>query len=160
LCKLSFFSSAIRALMQVATLNQHYTAQHNSKRLYASDLRSVMPNVLIVDDHDPMRATVAQALRGAGAEVREASEGGEALALLRQQPADLVILDLMMPGMDGATLIEAIRADAALGSTRILVVTGQADGVAAARAAGADEVLMKPVTANAVIEATNAVLGS
>jgi CheY-like chemotaxis protein len=95
---------------------------------------------------------LARAMRNAGASVREASDGADALAQLRLAPADIVVLDLAMPGMDGPALIREIRADAMLAKQRILVVTGQADGVATATAAGADAGVLKPVTAEQLIE--------
>lgn len=111
-----------------------------------------MFSVLIVDDHDPMRAALARAMRDAGASVREAGDGAEALAHLRAAPADIVVLDLMMPGMDGPALIREIRADTKLAKQRLLVLTGLADGVAAAKAAGADAGVLKPITADQLIE--------
>jgi two-component system response regulator MprA len=118
-----------------------------------------MFDVLIVDDHDQMRAALARAMRAAGASVREAADGVDALAQLHKAAADIVVLDLIMPGMDGATLIREIRADAKLAAQRVLVVTGEADGEKIAKAAGADAAALKPVTADKLIALIKAELG-
>lgn len=118
-----------------------------------------MFDVLIVDDHDQMRAALARALREAGASVREASDGTEALAQLRKVPADIVVLDLVMPGMDGPSFIRELRADERLASQRVLVVTGEADGVETATAAGANAAALKPITADKLIALIKAELG-
>jgi two-component system chemotaxis response regulator CheY len=118
-----------------------------------------MFNVLIVDDHDQMRAALARAMRETGASVREASDGADALAQLRAAPADIVVLDLIMPGMDGHSLIREIRADQKLSTQRVLVVTGEADGVTTAKAAGADAAALKPITADKLIALIKAELG-
>jgi two-component system, chemotaxis family, chemotaxis protein CheY len=103
-------------------------------------------DILIVDDHDPMRAILEKALRAAGADsIRSAEDAGQALALLAERPADLVIADLMMPGMDGLAFVAALRADARLAHARIVMITGYANVADEARAAGADVVLLKPI---------------
>ncbi len=57
--------------------------------------------ILIVDDEESARYGMAKALRGPTREILEARDGDEALAIIRQQPPDLVFLDLNMPGRDG-----------------------------------------------------------
>lgn len=69
--------------------------------------------VLVVDDDEELREIVAECLRDAGYRVYEAPDGRPALERLRTHPGRLVVLlDLMMPGMDGYTVIEAIAKDA------------------------------------------------
>lgn len=103
--------------------------------------------ILIVDDHDPMRAILEKALRAAGAaNVRGAEDASQALVLLAERPADLVIADLMMPGMDGLAFVAALRADPRLAHARIVMITGYANVADEARTAGADVVLLKPIT--------------
>lgn len=103
--------------------------------------------ILIVDDHEMMRSVLSRALHAAGAEhVRTAENGWQALALLAAQPADLIISDYSMPEMDGVDLIRRVRADARHTQARVVMLTGHMSTGAAARAAGADAVLIKPVT--------------
>src|SRR5574338_769902 len=111
-------------------------------------------DVLIVDDHAGMRALLSTVLRRAGAEyVREATGGAEALALLRERPAALILVDHMMPGMDGAAFTRQARESGC--GARILVITGHAQPHYAetAKAAGANGLLVKPVSPRALIEA-------
>lgn len=72
-----------------------------------------MVRVLLVDDHDDVRVTLARALRRLGHEVAQASNGAEALRSLRDTPCDLVITDINMPEMDGIELVLAIRSERA-----------------------------------------------
>lgn len=112
-------------------------------------------SVLIVDDHEPMRTLLRRVLERAGAEVREAEHGAAALALLAERGAALVICDRAMPGMNGAELVRAVRADPAHAQTRILMLTGHAGAAIAeeARAAGVDAVLVKPLAPSALLKA-------
>lgn len=113
--------------------------------------------VLIVDDHAGMRALLGTVLKRAGAElVREASGGAEALALLAERPAALILVDHTMPGMDGATFTREARANGS--EARIVMITGHADPryAEAAKAAGADSLLVKPVSPRALIGAIEA----
>jgi CheY-like chemotaxis protein len=65
--------------------------------------------ILIVDDDEALREVLATALSGEGREIDGASDGTVALALLEQQPYDLVLSDLRMPCVDGPTLYETLR---------------------------------------------------
>jgi len=116
-------------------------------------------DVLVVDDHEAMRELLTRALTRAGvAQVRAAADGAAALALLRERPAQVILADRRMPGMDGLELIAAVRADAALAGARIILLTGAAGTEDAARAAGADAVLVKPAPPSAVLQTIEAVL--
>ena len=113
---------------------------------------------MIVDDHEAMRTLISRVLARAGVEsVRTAANGVAALQALRERPARLVLADQNMPGMDGLAFIRALRADNALGSPRIVMVSGQtgAEHADAARAAGADAVLAKPVSPRDLLAAIN-----
>jgi CheY-like chemotaxis protein len=107
-------------------------------------------DVLVVDDQEMMRSLLARVLKDAGFnKVREADGGEAALALLSNAPADLIFADHSMPRMSGPSFIAAVRADAALGAPRIIMISGVTEPAdhKAARDAGADIVLVKPVKA-------------
>ncbi len=101
--------------------------------------------VLIAEDEAPLAALVAALVELAGHTPLVARNGAEALALARRHPPAVVVTDLMMPGLTGAALIAALRADAATGGyppPPVILMT--ASGPTAARAAQADAVLLKP----------------
>ncbi|KMY68108.1 hypothetical protein AAU61_06935 [Desulfocarbo indianensis] len=101
--------------------------------------------VLLVDDETAFRDALARRLDKRGIEVRQAGDGEEALELMSQYPAEVVIMDVRMPGMDGLTALKHIKAN--YPSTEVILLTGQActdDGVAGMKL-GAFDYLGKPV---------------
>ena len=101
--------------------------------------------ILVVDDDSSVRATIARALAALGYAVREASDGARALEIVREEALSLVILDYIMPGMDGAEVARRIGdIDPDL---PIVFSTGHAALRTLRAAAGEDiEVLEKPFT--------------
>jgi CheY-like chemotaxis protein len=79
--------------------------------------------VLVVDDDETIRTTVAEALEFEGYAVASATNGAEALELVRQQRPQAIVLDLMMPVMDGWQFLEHCRADAGCAGTPVLVIS-------------------------------------
>ena len=117
--------------------------------------------VLIVDDNQHMRAIVAAILKSAdGRHVREASHGGHALAILKDWPADIAIVDFQMAPMDGLELTRRLRdpTTSANPYLPIIMMTGFAERqrVMEARDAGVSEFLVKPVTAKGVLDRLHA----
>jgi DNA-binding NtrC family response regulator len=105
-----------------------------------------MANVLVVDDEEDMLETIAYNLERGGHEVMRASSGAAALAQLAGRTPDLIISDVMMPGMDGLEFCAAVRARAETALTPFLFVTGKGqpgDKYAGLRA-GADDYVTKP----------------
>jgi CheY-like chemotaxis protein len=102
------------------------------------------PSVLVVDDNDALRENLAECLEAEGYAVVAADNGAGALALLDAGPVPaVVLLDLMMPGMDGRALVAAIRADARFQMVRLVLTTGYPSAKVRAGIA-ADAVLTKP----------------
>ncbi len=105
-----------------------------------------MPHILVVEDDLDISALIAHYLERAGHVVDRLSSGAQVLPRLRAQPADLVILDLMLPGLSGLVVCQAIRNDAALAATPIIMLTArgeEADRVAGLEL-GADDYVTKP----------------
>ncbi len=100
-------------------------------------------HILVVDDEQPMRSFIVRNLEARGYEAIGAASGFEALALLQKHDPDLVILDVMMPSMDGLETCERIRQRSIV---PILVVTALGEERDRVRAldAGADDCLVKP----------------
>lgn len=102
--------------------------------------------ILIVDNEPHMQRLLEFTLRKSGATVVTAGSGEEALALLRAQPVDLMIIDYLMPGLDGFQVIQAIRSDATLRALPIIMMTsrGQTDVREAASGLGIAAFFTKP----------------
>lgn len=110
------------------------------------------PNMkfLVVDDFSTMRRIVRNLLKELGySNVEEAEDGADGLAKLRSAKFDFVVSDWNMPNMDGLTMLQNIRADAALSKIPVLMVTAEAkkENIIAAAQAGASGYVVKPFTA-------------
>jgi CheY-like chemotaxis protein len=110
--------------------------------------------VLIVEDDPVLREALRWLLEGKGYTCAEAEDGLEAVALARQSPPRLVLLDLMMPALDGIGAARQLRADPRLRGVPILCLTALSDdrAHAEARQAGCDLVLTKPVDLDGVLD--------
>ncbi|UXH76509.1 response regulator transcription factor [Roseateles amylovorans] len=105
-----------------------------------------MKKVLIVDDHADIRRLVRLTLEFEEVEVREAGTGPEALQILDHWLPDAMLMDMMMPGMDGLTLCRTVRANPLTANIPVLFLTarGQAKDREAGLQAGANAYLVKP----------------
>lgn len=103
--------------------------------------------VLVVDDDTSIRTMLAFVFHDEGFEVIEAADGREALEILRTAPPALMILDLMMPEVDGVAVLRTRREEALAAGTRIVVLTAKTDSqdMVWCWELGADEYLTKPV---------------
>ena len=112
--------------------------------------------VLFIEDDAMNRRVVRDMLSVAGVEMSEAPEADTGLAMLDSQPFDLILMDLRMPGMDGLTAVQKIRARGdAVASVPIIVVTADSamDLQDRCLAAGADGLLRKPVAMTLLFDA-------
>jgi two-component system chemotaxis response regulator CheY len=114
----------------------------------------MVKRILMVDDSRTTRDMVAFTLTRSGYRVVQAGDGAAALAALKAEPVDLVITDLKMPGMDGLSLIRALREQAVYASTPILMLSTESDGALKAEGskAGATQWLEKPFHPNQLSE--------
>lgn len=114
--------------------------------------------VLIVDDASAMRRIVRGLLKELGFKnMREADNGQTALDELKKKPADFVVSDWNMPVMTGIDLLRAIRADEALKTTPVLMVTAEAkqENIVEAVQAGVSNYIVKPFNAATLQEKLN-----
>jgi DNA-binding response OmpR family regulator len=119
--------------------------------------RSVAHRVLVIDDEPGMRSLMRRGLGLSGYDV-ETAEGGEAgLEAASQHPPDLVLLDLMMPGLDGFATLARLRALEP--RPKVIVLSGRDEPEDRQRAADADGFLVKPVTFDALLEAISSAIG-
>jgi two-component system response regulator RegX3 len=130
-----------------------------------------MAKILIVDDEEHVRASLKQVLERAGYEVAVAATGNEGLDLMKRDGADLVITDVIMPGIDGITTARKIREK--YRDTRIIVISGggkaapepyEPDAIstrsylASADSAGADRTLTKPFDREEILRVVRSLL--
>jgi CheY-like chemotaxis protein len=105
------------------------------------------PRILVVDD-DPDTLDIVQAyLESRGYEVATAADGTEALARLEEVRPALVLLDVMMPGIDGWEVARTIKNHPEFGDTRVVMLTARSDFTDKQRGlrAGADDYIVKPM---------------
>tara|TARA_R110002096_G_scaffold420735_1_gene625959 strand:- start:202 stop:567 length:366 start_codon:yes stop_codon:yes gene_type:complete len=102
--------------------------------------------ILAVDDSKTMRDMINFTLLGAGYDVTLAVDGNDGLAKLKDNPIDLIITDINMPGMNGIELIKHVRSDGSYRSMPILILTTESgDGIKQeGKAAGATGWIIKP----------------
>lgn len=117
--------------------------------------------VLVVDDEPNIVMSLEFLMRRAGFEVQVARNGREALAALDGAPPDLLLLDVMMPELDGYEVCERIRARSEWDGTRIVMLTARGRDVERERglALGADAYVTKPFSTRDLVEQVKGMLG-
>jgi CheY-like chemotaxis protein len=111
------------------------------------DITELAKRILIVDDNDDNREVLGIILGHEGFVATGAGTGEEALAILEQQPLDLILLDILLPGMSGYETAAAMKRNPATKDIPIIMLTGMNDVATKLRAlgSGADDFLSKPL---------------
>lgn len=148
--------TAMTLLLRVARLEPRREVDHDSHADQRTDLGGC--SVTLIDDDPEVRSALAEMLRNAGAEVREAGHGVAGLDLVRARKPDLVVVDFAMPGMSGAEVARAVHEIHP--GLRVLVITGFAeteklDGIAGANVA----MLRKPFESHELLRRVSQLLG-
>lgn len=116
------------------------------------------PATILVCDDDANLRELVRAVLGPRYEFLEASDGTEALDAVRRLRPDLIVLDVMLPGLSGIEVLEAIRADEALKATPVVVITAWSHAELEAEVAGADRFVSKPFDPDALSGAVEELL--
>ncbi|CAN5517855.1 response regulator transcription factor [soil metagenome] len=116
-----------------------------------------MARVLVVDDDTTVREVVVSYLRAGGHEVVEAGDGESALVAMRDKPAELVVLDLMMPGIDGLEVCRRLRATSDVPVIMLTALGTEQDRVAGLEI-GADDYVTKPFSPRELVLRVDSIL--
>lgn len=121
-----------------------------------------MSKILIVDDEPSIRSLVRDVLELEGHEILEAPDGPSALALVDSDDPDLMVLDIMMPGMSGLDVLRTLRREHSGSDLPIILLTAAADDDTtwAGWTAGASVFLPKPFDPNHLLDWVERLLGS
>ncbi len=114
-----------------------------------------MAKILLVDDEPLLRLMLSDVLEEAGHTVLTADSGAAAIDLARKDPPDCILLDIIMPGLDGYETCDALKDDTALARIPVLLVSATKDlhVVDRAETVGAIAVLPKPVSGEELLHA-------
>lgn len=120
-----------------------------------------MKKLLIIDDEPGVRALVRMTLDVTWVEILEAADGEEGIAMAREHRPDIVLLDVMMPNLNGFDVCKALKSDPDLRATTIVMLTARAQDADVTRglAAGADDYFTKPFSPLALMAKVEDVLG-
>lgn len=118
------------------------------------------PRILVVDDNPTNIKILQTRLASEGYDIVTAADGEEALVAAHEQVPDLILLDIMMPRLDGIEVCRRLRSDAGFPFTPIILVTAMADtkDVVAGLEAGGDEYLTKPIDQGALVARVRSML--
>ena len=114
-----------------------------------------MHTILIIEDEEPLRQTLADRLTMEGFRVQTAADGYEGVRQAEAEPPDLILCDIMMPGMDGYTVLQTLQAEERTASIPFIFLTAKANPqqVRAGMELGADDYLCKPVSKGVLLAA-------
>ena len=117
--------------------------------------------VLVVDDSEVVRELIAVNLELEGLEVVRCADGQEALERVAEQRPDAITLDVMMPRLDGFSMVERLRADPLTADIPVVVVTGRASArdLARGKALGVEADLTKPVEPSELVATVLQLIG-
>jgi DNA-binding response OmpR family regulator len=118
--------------------------------------------ILVIDDEQDIRSLLTLILESAGYTVQQARSGKEGLTQLEREPADLVLLDIMMPEMDGWEVCRQIKNRAATRNTPVIILTVRSqplDKVIGTEVVHADEYLTKPFDRRVLLKLVHKLLG-
>jgi excisionase family DNA binding protein len=117
-------------------------------------------SVLVVDDDAALREFIRANLEGEGYAVREAGSASEGLAALDEEPPDLILLDVMMPRMDGWEMLRRVQERHGVDAIQVIMYSGKVEEAATAEERGAQAFIGKPFDPRKLLDATRQLLGS
>jgi DNA-binding response OmpR family regulator len=146
-------ASSVLSRVQPVPDRRHYSAPIAAAKV-------AKRRILLVEDEAPIRELLRLHLSLAGFDIEEVAEGTAALERARAETFDLIVLDVMVPGLDGITLVRAIRSQSANMASAIMMLTArvsEADKVLGLES-GADDYLTKPFSVREMVARVGAIL--
>jgi DNA-binding response OmpR family regulator len=146
-------ASSVLSRVQPVPDRRHYSAPIAAAKV-------AKRRILLVEDEAPIRELLRLHLSLAGFDIEEVAEGTAALERARAEKFDLIVLDVMVPGLDGITLVRAIRSQSANMASAIMMLTArvsEADKVLGLES-GADDYLTKPFSVREMVARVGAIL--
>ena len=118
--------------------------------------------ILVIEDHPAELKLAHHVLSAAGHSVSEADAAGRAMLAIKEDPPEIILVDLTLPGMDGLSLIRKLKTDAATRAIHIVAITAHPEkySKADALAAGCDAYLLKPLNTRDLPEQLAAIANS
>ena len=118
-------------------------------------------NIMVIDDEPEIVKVVCVMLEGEGFNMKSANSGPELFASLEKEKPELIILDVMMPLMDGLEVLTRLKEETSTASIPVILLTGNAqhDDVLGGYKTGAEYYIMKPFTKGQLLEGVNYILG-
>lgn len=120
-------------------------------------------NILVVEDYKLTRMMIKKMLeKGTDWKIQEAQDGQKALEILNTKSPDLIILDIMMPNMNGFEFLKKVKSEPKINKIPILILTGlnSAEDETKGLQTGADDYLIKPIKMDTLISRCNQLLSS
>ncbi len=116
------------------------------------------PRILVVDDHSAIRQLLVQVLQEEGYDTDDAGDGHEALRHMARRQPDLIVLDMMMPGMDGCTFLQELRKQGPGATIPVIAMSAADSMLAQAVQLGVQNHLKKPFELNVLLNAIGMLL--
>ncbi|MEH6781133.1 MAG: response regulator transcription factor [Rhodoglobus sp.] len=138
------------------TPSHHLPAVQAQPRLSRADGTAI--RAVVVDDEDSLTDLLSMALRYEGWDVRLASDGSQALSTIREFAPDIVVLDIMMPGLDGLSVLSRLRADGIQTPILFLTAKDSVDDRIAGLTVGGDDYVTKPFSLEELVARLRALL--
>lgn len=128
---------------------------------YMQKRESVSYSILVAEDDKIIRRLARHILERAGYVVHEATDGLEALAQVKAQKPDLLLLDIMMPNMNGYDVCQTLRSQQETADLPIVIITAKTEKQAVQRGldVGANRYLIKPISPKVLVDNVNDILG-
>ncbi|HEY5146915.1 MAG TPA: response regulator [Polyangiaceae bacterium] len=118
-----------------------------------------MKTIVVVDDEFGLAEVLGATLSDLGHRVHIAANGAQGLSVMAEHPPDLVLLDYMMPLLDGPGVLEAMRSDPRLAGVPVLMMSAMPESTVRARCSGYRAFLRKPFAFDALVDAVHRALG-